>query len=233
MDHAKIRFFDSVVTPWRELTDLVATHPIAANPTSNKLTVAADVLATSLRHFKERHPTSPASNVWISDQLLHWADSVKHATETGRKKGGQDYSEETVFCYVCPTYEHLNGGFRFIRNELTCAYRLAKGANTGREFSALDLMWATISDYAVALGLDVAKFAPRESEYGFLPVAVAFNFPEYAAYTESMRFKFFRKSSFGYEPFAPPEGKLVVLGSENIGADLSKLDWEAIQSGYR
>lgn len=232
MDQVQIRFFDRIVTPWRELVDLATAHPIAANPDSNKLTVAADVLATSLRHFKERHPTSPVAKVWISHQLLHWADSVKHATETGRKKGGRDYSEETVSCFISPTYEHLNGSFRFIRNEMTCAYTLATGVNSGREFSALEVLWAAIGAYAAALGLDVSKFAPRESSYGFLPVAVAFNIPEYAAYTKSMRIKFFRKSAGGYEPFAPKDVKLVVLGSDNIGADLSKLDWEAIQAGF-
>ncbi|MFN3663518.1 hypothetical protein [Yoonia sp.] len=230
MDKVQIWFFDGIVTPWRSLMELVSAHPIAANPDSNRLTVTAEMLATSLRHFKERHANSAVSSVWISEELVEWANSIKHATENGRKHGGKDLAEETVFCFVSPTYEHKDDTFRFIRNEITCTYPLAQRKNAGREFSATEIMWVTIKNYADALGLDVDRFAPAESSYGFLPVAVAFHLPEYAAFTKDMRIKIFAKCDSGYEPVDPSTIRLEILGSEHLTSDLSKITWASVQA---
>jgi hypothetical protein len=230
LDNVQIRFFDGILTPWRALMELVSTHPIAANPGSNRLTVAAEMLATSLRHFKERHANSKVSSVWISQEIVDWANSIKHATESGRKHEGEDLAERTVFCFVSPTYEHQNDSFRFIRNEITCTYPLAVRKNARREFPATEVMWAAIKSYADALGLDVDRFGPSESNYGFLPVAVAFHFPEYAAYTKEIRIKILAKTASGYEPYSPSTVRQETLGSEHLNSDLSKIEWASMQA---
>jgi hypothetical protein len=215
LNPTQIKFFDSVVTPWRELNGLLSEHPLAANPDSNVLSSKAQSLVITLNHFREKLQKSAAYKVRITDDLRNLANSVKHS------KG----SETDVFCILSPTYECSGDGFRFIKNEIVCNYERANGGNAGREFLASAEIWAAVQSYAQVLGVDIIQFAPSESGYSFLPVAVAFSIPRYAAYTKSVQILFFRRIADGYEKFDPENVKFAVLGEEALGSDLSSMDW--------
>lgn len=215
LDEVQIKFFDSIVTPWRKLNSLLSEHPLAVNPDSNVAEVNARSLVVTLTHFRENNPETGGFSFSISDDLRNLANSTKH------KKG----SETAVSCSMAPTYECKNETFRFIRNEIICKYEEAQAANKDREFSASTEIWTAVQGYAQILNVDVSRFAPNESSYDFLPVAIAFSRPEYSAYTTSTRIVMLRKGAAGYERFDPADVKFVVLGEEAIGSDLTRTDW--------
>ena len=214
MDLVQVRFLDNIVTPWRKLNALLSDHPLAAKPDSNGVIASAQALAVTLNHFRENNPETGGDAFPISDDLRNFANSVKH------KKG----AETAVRCYLTPSYECAGGKFRFIKNRIVCKYEKATGANKGREFLASDQIWATIQRYAQAIGVDVSQFAPTESRYDFLRVAVAFYVPELSAYTDATQITMLKKGISGYEPVAPELVKFMVLSADHIGEDLSNLD---------
>jgi hypothetical protein len=215
MQEVQIKFFDNIVTPWRKLNSMLSEHPLAVNPDSNVLVANAQSLAITLNHFREKNPETGGDSFLISNDLRNFANSSKH------KKG----SETSVCWWISPTYECADGKFRFMENRITCRYSSALNANKDREFSASTEIWEALKKYAQVLSIDVSPFAPNESSYGFLPVAVAFSRPEYSALTKSSRITLLKKNTIGYELFNPSTVSFVVLGEEALGSNLAEMDW--------
>ena len=194
---------------------MLSEHPLAVKPDSNVPIASAQSLAIALNHFRETNPETGGLSFPISDDLRNFANSAKH------DKG----AETIVSSRISPTYEYADGRFRFMENRITCSYSNAKGANKDREFSGAAEIWEALKEYAQVLSVDVSLFAPNESNYDFLPVAVAFWRPEYSAFTRSSGLTFLKRNAAGYEPFAPSNVSFVVLGEEALGSDLAKMDW--------
>lgn len=220
LDVVQIKFLDSIVTPWRKLNSLLSEHPLCLNPDSNVLIANTQSLVVALNHFREKNQYTDVSSILINDDIRNLANSYKHM------KG----AETAVSCRFTPMYECADEKFRFIKNDIVCKYESAQGLNKDRVFSAPDKIWNSIQDYARKLKIDISQYAPQESNYSFLPVAISFSRPEYGAYTISNEIKMLRKSADIYEPYACPNVKFVVLGEEALGSDLSKMNWDFVEA---
>jgi hypothetical protein len=214
----EVEFFDSIVTPWRKLNSMLSEHPLALKPTINSVVASAKTLVITLNHFKEQYSDVFSSSFQISGDLRNLANSSKH------DKG----AETRVLCSIAPNYEHADGKFRFITNKISCNYPAASKSNKDREFDAAVEIWKTLQSYAQTLGIDVTQFSPRESNYVFLPVAVAFYKSEYSAYTKCSRIQINKRTSEGYKPFDPTTVPYVVLDEDLLGSDLTKMDWSFV-----
>ena len=197
---------------------MLSEHPLALNPTINVVVAGAKALVITLNHFRETNTAAVEGSFQISDDLRNLANSSKH------QKG----SETRVLCSLAPNYECAEEKFRFIVNTITCNYPSALDAKKDLKFDAATEIWHALQSYAQVLNIDVSQLSPKESNYSFLPVAVAFFRPEYSAYTKSAQIQMKKRNADGYEPYDPPNVFYVVLDEELLGSDLTKKDWSFV-----